>query len=199
MFKTFLTLSFVLLPLTSSATANVYQWQWVDPNDHSLGKTESNILCPGGAGISPAPGVAWGGRDLNLAYLYQSNLSDGFLNNVNLTNAYLSQSNLTDLLCLGCRFSGADLTQVNAPHFYFDQGDLDGADLAGATLTNARLEASSLDYANLTNANLSNSSIDNFSSLYGANFTGATINGLWLENATKFGLTASQIYSTGSY
>jgi uncharacterized protein YjbI with pentapeptide repeats len=184
--------------LASAASGDIYQWQWVDPNDHSLGKTQSNILCPDGAGISPAPQVFWDQRDLNQAYLFQSDLSHGFLNNDNLVNAYLSRSNLTSLLCLGCSFSAADLSQVNARHFYFDQGKLDGANLAGATLTNIRIQESALDDANFTNADLSNSSI-NFSRLYGADFTGATINGLVLEHATDYGLTASQIYSTGSY
>src|SRR5690349_12059778 len=40
----------------SQASADIFQWEWVDPGDHTLGKRQSTTLCPDGAGVSlPAP------------------------------------------------------------------------------------------------------------------------------------------------
>ena len=41
---------FALLITTMPASplrANVYEWEWVDENDHELGKQASTTVCPG--------------------------------------------------------------------------------------------------------------------------------------------------------
>jgi hypothetical protein len=43
---------------TSIARANIYQWEWVDPGDPSLGKQVSTTLCPNGMGLDPRPGLS---------------------------------------------------------------------------------------------------------------------------------------------
>ena len=39
----------------STALGDIYQWEWIDPNDHGLGRQESVILCPDGEGRNAAP------------------------------------------------------------------------------------------------------------------------------------------------
>jgi uncharacterized protein YjbI with pentapeptide repeats len=95
---------FALLPLFAAATArgDVYQWQWVDPNDHSLGKTQSGTFCPGGAGATAGPGSAFSGRDLTQAYLDSFNLSGSSWFSTTLNDAYFGKANLNEMLLYSC-------------------------------------------------------------------------------------------------
>jgi uncharacterized protein YjbI with pentapeptide repeats len=197
MFKMLLTLSSLTL-IASSAMADIYQWQWVDPADHSQGKSQSTTLCPTGGGVTPGPNASWNGLDLTQAYLHQANLSHLSAANDVLLDGFLRGADLTSAAVFFCDLSRADLTLVSATKALFDHCDLSGADFTGATFANVRIEQSLLDNANFRNTNLSNASI-NYSTLYGANFNGATINGLRLEYGTDYGFTAAQLYSTASY
>src|SRR4051812_16379527 len=86
----------------SIAFGDVFQWQWVDPNDHSLGKEQSTILCPDGAGLIPQPGAHWGALDLSQAYLYQANVSSAFFSGCNFADVYFRQAVLSPVLVTSC-------------------------------------------------------------------------------------------------
>ncbi len=58
------------------ARADIYQWQWVNPSDPSQGKIPSSTLCPGGAGVSPAPYVDLSSRNLTQGYLIGANFGE---------------------------------------------------------------------------------------------------------------------------
>ena len=111
------TLLSAILVLTSASHADIFEWQWVDPLDHSQGKKESNILCPGGAGLVPEPGMVGNWADLTKAYLI------GFV----LSDTYFFRSTLTD-----ADFTGSDLTGA-----YFGRASLNGTSFAGTTITGA--------------------------------------------------------------
>jgi hypothetical protein len=59
---------------SAPARADIYQWEWVDPSDDSLGKQQSQTLTPGGAGAITNPYVAWGSLNLTKAYLIGADL-----------------------------------------------------------------------------------------------------------------------------
>src|SRR5690242_15880017 len=88
-----------LVPLlVRQAAADIYQWQWVNPNDHSQGKTQSNVLCPDGAGVVAGPGSVFNGLNLTQAYLFQSNLNNASWFSCTLNDAYFGQANLYQML-----------------------------------------------------------------------------------------------------
>src|SRR5262245_632522 len=100
----------ILLPTV--ARADIFQWQWIDDNDHSLGKMQSPTLCIGGAGVSAAPGSALSSRNLTQAYLVGANLNHAYmqftkLNDADLSGADLTGAIFTDGILLNANFSGA--------------------------------------------------------------------------------------------
>src|SRR5262245_17699837 len=157
------------------AAGDIYQWEWIDPNNHALGKRASSTLAPGGAGVSAVPGAPLYRRDLTQAYfigadLHQTSLGSSTLNLADFSGANLAGGSLYQSSAIGATFIGAQLSNAT-----FSYARLDGADFTNANLTNARLDSATVN---------------------GATLTGATINGVWFVNS---GLTAQQLYSTASY
>jgi uncharacterized protein YjbI with pentapeptide repeats len=73
----------------------VYQWEWVDPSDHSKGKQQSTTLCADGASVNVGPNSgALINLDLTHAYLAGANLYQNELYSANLTNVYASYCTL---------------------------------------------------------------------------------------------------------
>ena len=68
------------------AHANIYEWT-TDANGNVV---QSSTVCPGGSGVSAAPGANLTGLDLTQAYLISANLSNADLYNSALTNANLT-------------------------------------------------------------------------------------------------------------
>src|SRR4051812_19454366 len=68
------------------ARGDIYQWEYVNPANPSLGKKASQTLCPDGAGIDAVPGAYFGSRDLTKAYLSGADLTRLTVNG-NLTDA----------------------------------------------------------------------------------------------------------------
>src|SRR5262245_9864440 len=95
--------------VSRTAQADVFQWQWADPNDHSLGKVQSSILCPDGAGQTAGPGSSLGG-DLTKAYLYSFDLSYSSWFGTTLNDAYFGKAKLNEMLLYGCSLRTADFT-----------------------------------------------------------------------------------------
>jgi len=91
------------------AWADVYQWEYINPANPALGKQQSSVLCPGGAGANAAPNSFLGSRDLTKAYLIGANLTNATLTSATLTNADLSSSNLTSARLPSAKLSGATL------------------------------------------------------------------------------------------
>src|SRR5262245_42095613 len=62
-------LSPFLLVFASSARADIYQWEYIDPADPAQGRQQSSTLAPDGAGVSAMPAANLSGLDLSKAYL----------------------------------------------------------------------------------------------------------------------------------
>jgi len=87
------------------ARADIFEWEYIDPDDPGLGKQQSTKLVPNGAGADAVP-LAWlSGFNLTMAYLAGTDLTRANLSQATLTDADLSQANLTAAV-----FAGATLT-----------------------------------------------------------------------------------------
>ena len=75
------------------------------PNGYSI--IQSATLCPGGAGVSAAPGADLSLRDLTKAALWHTNLTDA-----NLSAAILVDAQLTNATLIRANLSGADLSHA---------------------------------------------------------------------------------------
>ena len=116
------------------ARADIFEWEYINPANPSLGKQQSTTLAPDGAGANAVPGTDLSYRNLTKAYLIGADLSPYYTDCCgtyfsDLTGANLSQADLTN-----ASLYEAALTNVN-----FSQANLTNANLAGATLTGANL------------------------------------------------------------
>ena len=57
------------------ARADIFEWEYVNPANPSLGKQQSTTLARGGAGVYAIPDANLSHRDLTMAYLIGANLS----------------------------------------------------------------------------------------------------------------------------
>src|SRR5262245_16711444 len=99
---------------TTSARADIFQWEYINPANPAQGKQQSTTLCPQGAGVDAVPGANFSSRNLIMAYLvgadltnangYYANLADADLTQTNLTNASFWAATLT-----GANFTGAEI------------------------------------------------------------------------------------------
>jgi uncharacterized protein YjbI with pentapeptide repeats len=170
------------------ARADIFQWEYINPANPSQGKQKSTTLAPDGAGVNALPGANLSYRDLTTAYLIGADLTSAYGEVVILTNAELSLANLTN---------------ANFTAYFDDNGayytDLTGANLTQANLTNGNFALAKLSGANFSQANLINANFQD-AVFTGTNLTGAEVRGAnFIRFNFDFGLTAAQLYSTGSY
>jgi uncharacterized protein YjbI with pentapeptide repeats len=197
------------------ARADIFQWEYINPADPSLGKQPSTTLAPDGAGANAVPGTNLSNRDLTKAYLIGADLSLSFfcfeetcfINYADLTGTTLAQADLTNASLYGAILTDADLTGAEVRGVNFtrnNHGDTGGItavqlystasyqahDLSGIGLSGYNLAGINLSVQNLTGAVLSNASLSN------ADFSGANLTDVDLKGS---GLTVAQLYSTASY
>ena len=65
----FAAIALVLAFSQSTARADIFQWEYIDPADPTLGKQQSAVLCPDGSGALVEIGAALNNRDLTRAFL----------------------------------------------------------------------------------------------------------------------------------
>jgi uncharacterized protein YjbI with pentapeptide repeats len=141
---------FPLVAFSSSAHADIYQWEYINPADPSQGKRQSTTLAPDGAGVDAVRGANLAYRNLTMAYLIGADLTENW-NGVRYVYADLTGTNLSD-----ADLTSADLSYTN----------LAGAKLRGANLTHVRFTVATLTNADFTDALVT-----------GANFGGTTSRG----------------------
>jgi hypothetical protein len=144
---------------------NIFQWEYINPNDPSQGKRESSVLAADGYGLHAAPGLQAAGKNLTRAFLAGADLTNANLNSTNLTGADLTGAILTDANVKSAKLSSTHITldQLYSTASYknhdlagvqFVGNDLSGANLAGQSLVATSFYAAKPVGANLTNANL---------------------------------------------
>ena len=167
-----------ILLVSPASFGDIFQWEWVNPADPSQGKQASSTLCPDGAGLDPLPGLYAPSRNLNHAWLANSDLTGARFSTAALTEADFTWTNLSSASFYNATLTNADFTWAN----------LSGASFYNATLTNADFTRTNLTDANFYIATLTN-----------ADFTGATIAGADFSDTTDEGFTRAQFESTTSY
>jgi len=214
-----------LAALAAAARADIYQWEWVDPGDHSQGKRESATLCPDGAGKVAEPFAYLWRLDLTQAYLIGADLMaadfwQATLTDADLTDAEVWMARFGDVTSrgftaaqlystasykakdlMGIKLPGNDLSGwnfagQNLEDANFIHSRLTGADLGGADLTRAEFFEATLTGANLSGANLAHAR------LYDARLTGADLTGADTRGAEYLSVadavTANMMWPDGS-
>src|SRR5947207_3154888 len=95
------------LALTLPASGDIFQWEWVDPSNHSMGKQQSTVLCVNGAGAYVGSYAQLASRNLSMAYLSNALLYGANLNSATLVNAEL------DAVLWYANLTKANLTGAN--------------------------------------------------------------------------------------
>jgi uncharacterized protein YjbI with pentapeptide repeats len=184
-----------LVAVAGAAQADIFQWEYINPNDPSQGKRQSTSPAPDGAGVEAVPGADLSNRDLTMAYLSGADLTNANGYRTILINADLSQANITNAHFAGARLDRANLSHANLRDSYFGFTFFDCPDICHA--------GSSLANANFTNADLRGASFVS-ATLLGADFTGASVQGADFTKLSFFNpwwnvITLAQLYSTASY
>jgi uncharacterized protein YjbI with pentapeptide repeats len=164
-----LTLALVAV-FAGAAEAQIYQWEWVDPEHPELGKQQSSTLCPDGAGLTVGDYSRFSYIDLTKAYLIGSNA----------VRAGFNYSTLID----------ADLSHSVLPGVGFQQTDLTGATLREAVLEDVTLLLAVLTNADFTNSNLQNASLGRATGV-GVIMRGVDLSGSSGGNISRISLTDS--------
>jgi uncharacterized protein YjbI with pentapeptide repeats len=189
-----------LLASASVSRADIYQWQWVNPNDPGQGKTASSIVCPGGSGVSAVPGANLSSRNLTQAYLDNKDLTSANCPSAIFANATLVAANLSKADLRWCNFTGADVAGTTITEARFNGSNLAAGQLySTASYQSGNLYGTTFPNSvagwNFAGKNLTHAYFQ-FADVNGANFTGATI----AESSFDYSnLTAAQLYSTASY
>jgi uncharacterized protein YjbI with pentapeptide repeats len=192
--------------LVSPVCGDIYEWEYIDPSDPFLGKKQSNVLTPDGAGKVLEPDVNLSSLDLTKGWFVGADLTGANFSNSLLDEADLAYVSLENASLQNASLAGADLFLA-----YLDAANLTGANLQGAFLYGANAIGTIFDGANLQdasfglvlmdggslrNANLQGASLAS-TSLYEVNFEGAIITRTLFHFAEWF--TPEQLYSTASY
>jgi uncharacterized protein YjbI with pentapeptide repeats len=198
---TFLVSTMVAL---APAQADIYQWEYINPADPSLGRQQSTSLAPDGAGVDAVPGSILNSRNLTKAYLIGADLSTAKLVAANLFNADLGQANLTGANLNSAILAGANLTgsQVQGASFtrnpsIFSQTGLTLAQLystasyQASDLTGINLRSNLLSGANFVGVNLTSAQFPS-ATLTAANFSQANLTNAHLEGADLAGANFAQ-------
>lgn len=180
---------------------NIFQWEFVDPQDPSQGKRQSSTITTGGYGLAPQPGLAVLYKDLTMAYLHGADLRNADFTSTILSNADLTQANLTHAKLEGTRLAGADFSgaQIRGANFSnsiseaitfaqlastasYQERDLSRINLSRTSLLSANFSNINLTEAKFLGAAFRNTSFRQ-ATLVGANFEGADLTGADLTGA----------------
>jgi len=166
-----------LLLVNSIVSADIYQWEYIDPAQPELGKQQSLTLCPDGAGASAVPQANLDFRNLTQAYLIGSDLTGASFYSATLTDA-----DMTNAVVNGASFCSTTGKGFTAAQLYstasYAGGDLTGIGLSDNDLTGWNFASKDLDYAE---------------------FCRAVVKGANFGDTTRQGFTVLQLYSTASY
>ena len=204
----------VLFASAPLAHADIFEWQYINPANPSLGKQPSTMLVPDGAGAYAVPGADLSNRNLTMAYLigadlgaYGEGCSEYGCENVylsNLTGVNLSHAELTFATLAAATLTNTNFSQANLANANFDGAALSGANLTGADVRGAGFSRDDYYYpdtgislaqlystASYQSHDLSGIRL-NGNDLTGVNLVGQNITNANLRNATLTGATLGQ-------
>ena len=203
---------FSLVAFTAaSGRADIFQWEYINPANPSLGKQQGTTLAPDGAGVDANLNADLAGRDLTKAYLSGAIFSYGSYRTTygdilvefqyrvraaNLAGTNLSQSDLTNSEFAATTLTDADFTDADIRGARFGRawtGYQTGANpwivhLQGTGITLAELYSTE----SFRVGDLSGTSLD-YNELVGGNFTNQN-----LTDASFVGATLTDANFTGA-
>jgi uncharacterized protein YjbI with pentapeptide repeats len=188
-------------------SADIYEWEYIDPLQPELGKQQSTTVAPGGAGVDAVPGVNLFYRDLTKAYLIGADLTDA-----SLDHAVLADADLTNAIITGAYLKNITPYGFTAPQLYstasYQAGDLSavkfygnemrGWDFVGQNLNGADFFLADLTDAVFTNADLTSANLGR-AILTNVDFTGAIVADTNFSEGTRNGFTFQKLQSTASF
>ena len=198
--RSFIAAAILLAQCAAAAHADIYQWEYINPNEPSVGKALSATLAPDGAGANAVPGADLHSRNLTMAYLGNKDLHGANAQLVNLTDAYLYNANLSNVDLANANLTGADLGFTNFLNTNFAGAIIKNANFSlvynstasqlysTASYANGDLSGIGLSFRDLTGLNLANQNLagSNFQSatVTNVNFTNANLTGADFEHST---------------
>lgn len=190
---------------TRLASADIYQWEWIDPADPSLGRQQAATLAVDGAGRQATPGNSHYEVDYTQAWLHGFDLRESRFTRVYLNDADLGGADLTGASLYGSRLAGAifDGAQIEGASFEETEGLTPGQIYATASYQAKNLQGVNFGDRSLTGWDFAEQDMRGaylFSArLTGADFTNAKIQGAHFGGMETGALAAAQLYSTASY
>jgi uncharacterized protein YjbI with pentapeptide repeats len=206
--------------------ADIFQWEYINPADPSLGKRQSLTLVQDGRGVDSVPGADLAGRDLSKAYLIDANLTNtSFASRIEVQGSTLVEFpwgyeridfiDFRDTTLTDADFTGADVRGANfslgysppltqSSHYSFTGGIslqqlYSTASYQAHDLRGIDLTGHLIIGGNFAGQNLAYANFTE-ASLTDADFTGAAINGANFTNiASGTGISLAQLYSTANY
>src|SRR3569832_1753003 len=100
--KTILATACIWLAIAGYTSADIFEWEWIDPNNQTLGVQQSTTITPDGSGADATLDAELSGLNLTKAYLIGADLRYA-----NLMNAKLTKADLTDAEVGGAGGRGA--------------------------------------------------------------------------------------------
>jgi len=198
------------------ASADIFQWEYVNPANPSQGKQQSTMLASDGAGVNAAPGANLSNRNLTMAYLIGADLSPysvwddegslistvySDLSAVNLSHADLTNARLGGAILAGTNFTNAEVrgtsligTAITAAQLYstasYQAHNLSRIDLGGLNLAGWNFAGQNVSNASFYQATLTNANLSQ------SNLTNAT---LWFANLADANLTGAEVRGASFY
>jgi len=120
----------IALVAASATHADIYEWEYIDPSNPSLGSQQSKVLAPEGEGLVPRPGMIAEGKNLTMAYLVGANITRSTLTQAELTDADFSSAVLAKSYAWQAIFTNADLSNADLTNAYFGYATLNNSDLS---------------------------------------------------------------------
>ncbi len=130
--------------LAGGLRADIYEWEYIDPDDPSQGKQESTVLL---STAVPAPGINLLYSNFTKAYLAGAPLERAIFTDTNLTDAYLAFANLSNASFSDTNLTGADLSSANHRGAALLSATLTDADFSDANIYAAYLSHQGASYA----------------------------------------------------
>jgi uncharacterized protein YjbI with pentapeptide repeats len=192
-----------LLAPTPVTRADIFQWEYINPADPSMGRRQSATLVPDGVGANIMRGSNLAHRNLTKAYLIGADLSpiydfETYIPS-DLTGANLSQADLTNARLWNAYLFHADFRQANLTNAYCRTAYLTGANLTGAVIQGANLQ-----FTTINQAQIYSTASYQARDLSGVLLSGAQLPGVNLAGQSLFNADLSQAnlanadFATGS-
>jgi hypothetical protein len=134
------------------APADIYEWEYIDEQQHWLNKQQSAALVPNGAGVDAVPGADLSSLDLTKAYFRPASFHEADLTGAIIREAFFFFAPITSSqLYSTASYQAGNLTGISLIGFTVEGWDLSGQILAGGTFYHSGFSNSDFKDSDFTN------------------------------------------------